>query len=66
MSRKAAGKQQISIIKRRQAKGSVYVYERISEYNPEKRYYPKSRQIVTQIISSDSPRVFPDKEHRGL
>lgn len=55
MSRKASGKQQISIIKRRQANGSVYVYERISEYNPEKHYYQQvSSKLIGKILPGET------------
>ena len=55
MSRKASGKQQISIIKRKQANGSVYVFERISEYNPEKRYYqPVSSKLIGKILPGET------------
>ena len=58
MSRKASGKQQISTIRRPQANGSVYVYERVSEYNPEKRYYQQiSSRLVGKILPGETEIV---------
>lgn len=55
MSRKASGKQQVSIIKRKQANGSVYVFERISEYNSEKRYYQQvSSRLIGKILPGET------------
>lgn len=66
MSRKASGKQQISIIRRRQANGSVYVYERISEYNPEKRYYQQvSSKLIGKILPGET-EITPTRPKKNM
>lgn len=50
MSRKASGKPKIYPVKKLQKNGDIYVYERTSVYDPEKRYYKSvSSKLIGKI-----------------
>ena len=52
MARTASGKQRIERIINKQKNGERYVYERVSEYDKEKRYY---RSVSTKLLGIMKP-----------
>ena len=55
MTRKASGKQQVLTIKRKRPNGEIYVYERVSKYNPDKRYYVQvSSKLIGKILPGET------------
>ena len=65
MTRKASGKQQVLTIKRKRPNGEIYVYERVSEYNPDKRYYVQvSSKLIGKILPGET-EIIPTRPKKN-
>ncbi|MCR5605094.1 MAG: transposase [Lachnospiraceae bacterium] len=61
MGRKASGKDRVDYIEKRQSNGTIYVYKRISAYNPEKGYYQAKEQKLLGKKMPDSDEIIPTR-----
>ena len=61
MGRKASGKERTDIIRKKQKNGSVYVYQRVSIYNPEKGYYVSKGQTLIGKETPGSDEIQPTR-----
>lgn len=52
MGRKASGKERHDRIEKKQKNGTIYVYDRVSVYDSEKRYY---KSIKSTLIGKKMP-----------